>query len=408
LESTTAQDADDAPVCRFVMSDISELKREEASLIDNSQRTRALLDANPDMFFVFTADGRIVDAKSERPDDLYVPPATFLGKRIGEVLPPDLAQRTMEFIAEARRTGRLVQYAYALELHGETKDFESRLVPCENGTFMALVRDITERMRAEEALKRTAEALSQANEEALQFAHIVAHDLRAPLVNVGGFVSELRVSLADLERLLRPAVQQLGETDKEYASRVLRQDLPEALGIIESSVTRMDTLINALLRLSRVGRHEPVMELLDLGSMVSGILASLTTQIEAHRAAVTVPPLPEVTADRATMEQILGNILTNAILYLDKARPGRIEVSGRLTGTDLLMKVSDNGRGIDSEDRDKVFAPFRRAGIPDVPGEGMGLAYVQTLVRRQGGGVWFDSEPGVGTTFGFTLPVFRP
>ena len=71
---------------------------------------------------------------------------------------------------------------------------------------------------------------------------------------------------------------------------------------------------------------------------------------------------------------------------------------------ELLIRIRDNGRGIAQEDMDKVFAPFRRAGKQDVPGEGMGLAYAQTLVRRHGGRIWCESEPGVGTTFTFTLP----
>jgi PAS domain S-box-containing protein len=268
--------------------------------------------------------------------------------------------------------------------------------------------DITERKRAQEALTRTAEELARSNEEVRQFAYIVSHDLRAPLVNVEGFVSELRGSFADLERLARPVIEQIGETERERADRILRQDVPEALEFIGSSVSRMDHLINALLRLSRLGRHDMVPERLDLGSLVSEILTSLGAQMEARSATVTVLPLPEITADRTCLEQILGNILTNAVLYLDPARPGRIEISGKLTGTELLMRISDNGRGIAPEDRHKVFAPFRRGDSLDVPGEGMGLAYVQALVRRQAGRIWFDSEPGLGTAFSFVLPVALP
>jgi PAS domain S-box-containing protein len=388
--------------------DITERRRVETALIDSLQRNRALLDANPDMFFVFTADGRIIDSKAERPEELYVPPADFLGKPIGDVLPPDLAQQTLDFIAEAKRTGQLVQYTYTLEVHGEPMDFESRLVPCENGTFMAVVRNITERKRADAALQRASEVLSRSNEEVRQFAYIVSHDLRAPLVNIRGFVSELRRSLTDLDRLGQPAITQAKETEPASMDRILRQDIPEALGFIDSSVIRMDQLITSLLQLSRLGHHELVPERLDLGSMVSDILASLGTQIAARGTTVTVHPLPEVTTDRTAMEHILCNILTNAVLYLDPARPGRIEIAGKLATAELLVKVSDNGRGIALGDHDKVFAPFQRGGTPEVPGEGMGLAYVQTLVRQQGGRIWFDSEPGVGTTFSFALPVACP
>ncbi len=142
---------------RRLQKEITERKQTEATLQDSIQRNKALLDANPDMFFVFSADGRIVDAKAERSDDFYVPPADFLGKRIEDVLPPDLAQQTLDRIAETNRTGRLVQYNYTLGLHGKEKDFESRLVPCANGTAMAVVRDITERNKTEAALRESEE-----------------------------------------------------------------------------------------------------------------------------------------------------------------------------------------------------------------------------------------------------------
>ena len=119
---------------------------------------------------------------------------------------------------------------------------------------------------------------------------------------------------------------------------------------------------------------------------------------------VNVGPLPEVVADRTALEQILGNLLTNAVLYLEPGRPGRIEVGGSRGPDETTFFVRDNGRGIAPEDMPKVFAPFRRAGKQDVKGEGMGLAYVRTLVRRHGGEIRCESQLGVGTTFTFTLP----
>ncbi len=303
-----------------------------------------------------------------------------------------------EFIIRRTDSEDRVVWGHAAPILSQTGEIKAAIV-----VFL----DVTERKQVEESLKRTSEALNQTNEEVRQFAYIVSHDLRAPLVNVRGFTSELSRSLSDLNLLVQPALQHLGETERAGADLILRRDVPDAVGFIDASVIRMDHLINSLLRLSRLGRHELILERLDLEALVSGILASLGTQIEARGATVTVLPLPEVTADRTSLEQILGNILTNAVLYLDPARPGRIEIAGRLVTAELFMKISDNGRGIAADDREKVFAPFRRAGAPKIPGEGMGLAYVQALVRRQGGRIWFDSEPGVGTTFSFVLPVTR-
>jgi signal transduction histidine kinase len=109
-------------------------------------------------------------------------------------------------------------------------------------------------------------------------------------------------------------------------------------------------------------------------------------------------------ADRTAMELIFGNLLSNAVLYLRPGCPGQIEVTGEAGSDETTFHIKDNGRGIAEEERNKVFEPFRRAGKPDTPGEGMGLAYVQALVRRHGGRIWFTSQPGVGTTFSFTIP----
>jgi signal transduction histidine kinase len=105
----------------------------------------------------------------------------------------------------------------------------------------------------------------------------------------------------------------------------------------------------------------------------------------------------------AVIEQIVGNIMGNAVKYLDHGRPGEIEVTGEANGGETIFRIRDNGRGIAEDDMDKVFAPFRRAGKQDTPGEGMGLAYVQTLVRRHNGRIWCESELEKGTTFTFTI-----
>ena len=99
----------------------------------------------------------------------------------------------------------------------------------------------------------------------------------------------------------------------------------------------------------------------------------------------------------------MGNLLTNAVIYLDPDRHCEIEVTGEKKGDETIFTVRDSGRVISKEDMHKVFAPFRRAGRQDVPGEGMGLAYVQTLIRRHGGRILCESEVGKGTTLTFTV-----
>jgi len=165
----------------------------------------------------------------------------------------------------------------------------------------------------------------------------------------------------------------------------------------------MDHLIRAILHLSRLGRRELHWERLDTLSLVQETVQTLTHQIAQRQAQVTVDPLPTVMADRTAMEQIMGNLLANAVAYLEPGRPGEIVVTGERHADVTVFTVRDNGRGIATDDIAKVFEPFRRVGRQDVPGEGMGLAYVRMLVRRHGGEIRCHSTLGVGTTFTFTL-----
>jgi PAS domain S-box-containing protein len=265
-------------------------------------------------------------------------------------------------------------------------------------------RDITERKNAEERLKTYSKDLRQINEEMKNFAYIVSHDLRAPLVNIKGFSDELGHSINEFSSLLEKYLGRVDGGEKKRTEELLKKDIPEALGFISSSVTRMDALINSILKLSRLGRNELKPELIHTEDIIHALLNSLAHQIDMHKAEVTIGTLPDIIMDKTAVEQIFGNLLDNALKYLEPSRPGKIEVSAKQNGGDIQFTVRDNGRGIAKEDTQKVFELFRRVGRQDVPGEGMGLTYVKTLVRRMGGRIWCESEPGVGTSFSFAIP----
>ncbi len=273
--------------------------------------------------------------------------------------------------------------------------------------LLGVYEDITERKRAEQRLQQYSLQLAETNEELRRFTYIVSHDLRAPLVSLRGFTAELRHSFEALKDSIESLLPNLEQPRRGVATQALGEDAPEALGFIESSVTRMDHLISALLRLSRVGHQELVMEKLDPERLLQDTLRALAHQIESRHVEVKIGPLPGITSDRTAIEQIFGNLLDNALKYLDLQRPAEIEVSAEETAEAVVFRVRDTGRGIAEDDMDKVFAPFRRAGAQDVPGEGMGLAYVRALLTRLGGRIECRSQLGVGTTFSFTLPKVR-
>jgi signal transduction histidine kinase len=266
------------------------------------------------------------------------------------------------------------------------------------------LQDITDRKRAEEKLQRIATDLKESNDEIRSFAYIVSHDLRAPLVNLKGFSGELELALQELAPLFERGLSMLEGEERSRMEELFRKEVPEALEFIGSSVDRMDRLINGILKLSRLGIQALKQEPLDMKGLVNSILKSLTHQLEKRQAKVIVGDLPEVEADRTAMEQIFGNLLDNAVKYLATDRTGRIEIEAETTPEMTVIHIHDNGRGIAEADQERIFEIFRRAGRQDLPGEGMGLAYVKALVRRQGGKIWCVSRPGEGSTFSFSIP----
>lgn len=267
-----------------------------------------------------------------------------------------------------------------------------------------LEKTMSELAAAKEISEHYAADLQLMNEEVKNFAYIVSHDLRAPLVNIKGFSVELRTALKEIYPLIEKGKSSLSDSELQSLGEALEQDVPEALEFIESSVNRMDSLINAILKLSRLGRRDLKMELVDVAGIVQGILKTLGHQLEVGRVTVSLTSLPEVVSDKIAIEQIVGNLLDNAVKYLDQSRAGQLEISAESGLYETTFKFRDNGRGIATEDMGKVFEIFRRAGKQDMPGEGMGLAYVKTLVRRLGGRIWCESELDSGTLFCFTIP----
>jgi len=280
------------------------------------------------------------------------------------------------------------------------------------GAAWVVVRNTAELVAAQRELQvtnasleeRVAErtiSLTRANEEIQRFAYIVSHDLRSPLVNIMGFTSELEVSAEALRRYLGGDAMQ---ADKAKAAAM--EDIPEAIGFIRASTGRMDSLINAILKLSREGGRELNPEPIDLVKLFAATAASVKHQLDEANAALSVPDkAPIVVSDRLALEQIVNNVVDNAVKYLARDRPGRIAIVVTPSPGRVSIAISDNGRGIAAQDLERIFELFRRAGVQDRPGEGIGLAHVRALARRLGGDISVRSEPGRGSTFQIDLPT---
>ena len=241
--------------------------------------------------------------------------------------------------------------------------------------------------------ERTAD-LQDSNAEIQRFAYIVSHDLRAPLVNIMGFTSELLRLRGDL---LPEAVT--------AANPALQEDFDEAIGFIQTSIDKMDRLIKAILMLARQGSRVFQPEPVDMGELMRSIVDGVAHRALSADATVSVGTMPNLVVDRIAAEQVFSNLVDNAVKYLRPGVPGRVSVTAEVVGGRAVFRVVDDGRGIDPRDHGRVFELFRRSGTQDRPGDGIGLAHVKTLVRQLGGTIALESTPGRGSVFTVVLPL---
>ncbi len=252
-------------------------------------------------------------------------------------------------------------------------------------------RDITERKRAEEDVRRlnvelearvqqrTAQ-LKATNKELESFAYIVSHDLKAPLRNIAQLVNWLVDDYAGA----------FDKQGKEYADLLLNR------------VKRMDNLINGVLEYSRIGRVRGSDEPLDLNALLPEVVDTLAPPPQI--AITLADALPTIVGDRTRIAQVFQNLIGNAIKFMDKLQ-GTITIGCRDDGAYWQFSVADNGPGIDAQHYERIFQIFQTLHPRDeVENTGVGLAIVKKIVEFYGGKIWVDSTIEKGSTFVFTLP----
>lgn len=280
--------------------------------------------------------------------------------------------------------------------------------------FSLIGRDITEYkaltaelLAANEEMEDRVQArtlqLQHAYEEIQSLAYIISHDLRTPMINIRGFLDEIKLSLDTMMPAFSNYMKSLPANDQQQVKMIVEEDIPQSMNFMNISVQNMDRMINGMLTLSRLGNRPLNFEHVELDRVIADERQNLTHAVTRNNITIKQGELPAVIGDQIAMRTIFGNLLRNAVQYLDADRPGNILVWSSETEKHYVIAVQDNGRGIDEKDFDRVFEIFRRVGRQDTTGEGMGLAYVQTLVRRHGGHIWFESLLGEGTTFYVSL-----
>jgi PAS domain S-box-containing protein len=244
-------------------------------------------------------------------------------------------------------------------------------------------RDITEKKRAEKALRETADRLTRSNEELKEFAWIASHDLKEPI------------------RVISTYVQLL---DRKYGTS-LNSDAKDIMGVIGGAAKRMYSLINDLLLLSSLHGNSPELEEVDCNQVIDEVMGNLKVTIQESKAQIERGNLPCIRGEATQLAQLFQNLIANAIKFRGDCEP-RIKIDAEYRGHSLLFGVRDNGIGIEPQYVSKIFGIFQRIHSDhEYPGTGIGLSICKRVVERHGGTIWVDSTPGCGSTFYFTLPV---
>ncbi len=392
--------------------DITELKKMEEEL-------QIILDSVPAWIFFKDKENRFIRVNKAFADVMKMPKEQLEGRSIPDLFPKEQAEAfwkdDMEVINSLESKRNIIE---PMSTEGETMWVQTDKIPYldENGNCIGIIGftlDITKRKKAEEELlkyrdhlkelvdERTAkleseiagrkqieeklrltlENLIQSNKELEQFAYVASHDLQEPLRMVSSYTQLL---------------------EQRYTDK-LDEDAHEFIHYAVDGATRMQRLINDLLEYSRVTTKGKEFSEVDAHSVLGQVISNLQMKIEASNAIITNSDLPEVKADGLQLARVFQNLIDNAIKFIGEESP-RIHVDGRLKDGYWLFSVKDNGIGIDSRHKDRIFQIFQRLENREkYPGTGIGLAICKRIVERHGGKIWMESEPGKGTAFLFTI-----
>jgi len=383
-----------------IVRDITERREAERALRESEAKFRTLIETIPHCVTIFQDDRNVYINPAGLRMFGCTDPDQIVGHDVMERVADCDKERLRGYVRARAAGGRVPDHYFATfkRLDGEEFPAEVYVRPTIfNGrpAWQVMAMDITERVRAEEELRRYREGLeelveqrtaelAEVNAELEAFAYSVSHDLRAPLRAMEGFA----------EALLEDYSDKLNSEGQDYARAIAQ------------AAKKMDTLVCDLLAYSRIGRQEIRLDRVDLEAVVEEVLANLNAEINDRGATIEVQEhLPTVQAHYATLAQVVGNLVSNALKFVEPPKTPHVKLWAEEDGEVVRLWVEDNGIGIAPQHHERIFRVFERLhGVDKYPGTGIGLAIVRRGAERMGGKVGVESEPGHGSRFFVELP----
>jgi len=360
---------------------------------ESEARNNAILRALPDLMFVQTRDGVYVDYNAKDESLLFVPPSQFLGRRMRDIMPPDLCDMFEEKFRRLFSGEEPVVVEYEIPLpSGEVGCFEARVVRCESNKMLSIIRDVTPQKRAQAELHNAQLELLRASKLATlgEFAASIAHELAQPLTAI---IANSRASL----RLLDRDAKDLGE---------VRRSLHD---VLESSRVARDVIHHTR---HLFGHGDPEQTPIDLAAIVNEVCMMVTSTLAEHHIPLDVHldvARGTIRGDRIQLRQVILNLISNGIQameQLDAERTRRLSISAAVNpnGTARLT-VSDTGIGLANVDPARLFSESYTTK-PD--GMGWGLSISRSIVEAHGGRLWATRNNDTGLTVHLSLPATSP
>ncbi|MBD1907955.1 PAS domain S-box protein [Funiculus sociatus GB2-A5] len=459
---------DDRPLgVGVVVFEISDRKRAEEALQKSEYRNRALIQALPDLLFRMSFDGTYLDFHAPTEDSLLMRPSLFMGKKIHEVMPPEVAEFTMQNLLTAIATGEPQIYEYQIQaMDGKMRDYEARYAVSGETEALVIVRDISDKKAAEHALKASeAQLREQAQElqktlrelQKTQFQLIqsekmsslgqlvagVAHEINNPVSFIYGNITPATEYAEDLLRLLQLYQEQYPNPTREITEEIkaidldfLKGDFPKVLSSMKMGATRICDIVLSLRTFSRLDEAE--MKEVDIHEGIESTLMILENRlrVQPNRPEIqvikTYGNLPKVDCYAGQLNQVFMNIISNAIDALEigtrdwglgtgetridqeeealssLSSVPTIRICTEVRGSNhVSIRIADNGSGINEEVRRRIFDPFYTTK-PIGKGTGLGLSIsYQIVVEKHSGSLRCFSQMGKGTEFVIKIPIHQ-